>query len=84
MTTRATSSHVTFRRPFRLAEIDRELPPGTYEIVTEEDVIEGNERTVYIRASTIIWVRSLWSSRMVTIDPSGLEAALLQDSVESS
>lgn len=84
MPTRTTSSHVTFRRPFRLAEIDRELPPGTYEIVTEEDVIEGNERTVYIRAATIIWVRSLGSSRMVTIDPFGLEAALRQDSVESS
>lgn len=84
MTTRTTTTHLTFRHPFQLAEIDWELPPGTYDIVTEEDVIEGNERTVYIRTATIIWVRSSGSSRMVTIDPSGLEAALLQDSVERS
>lgn len=84
MPTRTTTSHVTFKRAFRLAEIDRELPPGTYDIETEEEAIEGNERTVYIRTATIIWVRSLGSSRMVTIDPSGLEAALLQDSGKSS
>ena len=84
MTTRNTATRVTFKRPFRLAEIEWELPPGSYDIETEEDVIEGNERTVYVRTATFIWVQSSGRSRMVTIDPSGLKAALLQDSRKSN
>ena len=84
MPTRNTATRITFKRPFRLAEIDGLLPPGSYDIETEEDVIEGNYRTVYVRKAAFIWVRSLGSSRMVPIDPSGLEAALLQDLVEGS
>ena len=64
--------------------MDHELPPGTYDIETEEEAIESNERTVYVRTATFIWVRSLGRSRMVTINPSGLKAALLRDSNQSN
>lgn len=80
MPSRNTTTHVTFKRAFQLAEIDQKLPAGRYEIETEEKAIEGNRRTVYVRTATFIWVESLGRSRMVKIDPAGLEAALLKDS----
>ena len=83
MPSRNTTAHVTFKRAFQLAEVDQELPPGRYEIETEEKAIEGNKRTVYVRTATFIWVQSLGRSRMVKIDPSGLEAALLKDSIKN-
>jgi hypothetical protein len=46
VTIRTTRSQVTFARPFTLAEMDAPLPPGTYDVDTDEEVIEGNERTV--------------------------------------
>lgn len=76
MTIRTTRSQVTFARPFTLAEMDAPLPPGTYDVDTDEEVIEGNERTVYVRTATLIHVRGIGSTRTVTIDPAGLAAAL--------
>ncbi|NTZ41961.1 hypothetical protein G7A66_02400 [Altererythrobacter sp. SALINAS58] len=75
MPIRTTRSQVTFNVPFVLAEVDGELPAGTYDIDTDEEVIEGNERTVYVRTATLIHIRGLGSTRIVTIDPLGLEAA---------
>lgn len=82
MPIRTTRTHVTFNGPFGLAEIDGQLPAGTYDIDTDEEVIEGNERTVYVRTATLIHVRGLGTTRTVTIDPSGLAAALRNDSRE--
>lgn len=76
---RTTRSQVTFNKPFQLAELDAPLRPGTYDIDTDEEVIEGNERTVYVRTATMLHVRGIGSSRTVTINPSGLAAALQQD-----
>jgi hypothetical protein len=76
MPIRTTRSQVTFAKPFALAEIDDLLPPGTYDIDTDEEVIEGNKRTVYIRMATMIHIRGLGTTRTVTIDPSGLNTAL--------
>lgn len=76
---RTTRSQVTFNKPFQLAELDAPLSPGTYEIDTDEEVIEGNERTVYVRTATMIHVRRIGSTRTVTINPSGLAAALQHD-----
>ena len=41
MTTRTDHKLVTFRRAFLLASIGRELPAGQYEVVTDEELIEG-------------------------------------------
>jgi hypothetical protein len=76
---RTTRSQVTFNKPFQLAELDAPLPPGTYDIDTDEEVIEGNERTAYVRTATMIHVRGIGSTRTVTINPSGLAAAMQQD-----
>jgi len=41
MTMRSRRETVHFKHPFRIKGIDRELAPGAYEIVTDEEMIEG-------------------------------------------
>lgn len=65
--------------PFRLPELDAPCPPGTYEVETDEEIIEGMERTAYLRVATLLHVRSGATTRVVTINPKGLEAALATD-----
>jgi hypothetical protein len=80
----ATRTHRTtscFARPFLLKGVDRVLPPGTYDVVTEEELIEGLSFPVYRRLSTVIFVpgASAASIEMVTIDPVDLAAAQQND-----
>jgi hypothetical protein len=79
MALRTTSSKVTFLAPFVLAELDDPLPAGSYRVDTDEEGIEGNERTVYVRVATLLYVEKGATTRIVTIDPRGLEAAQAQD-----
>lgn len=79
MALRTTKSSVTFRAPFELRELDEAQPAGTYDIVTDEEIVEGNERTVYIRVATLLHLRKGGTTRIVTIDPAGLQAALVKD-----
>ena len=41
MTIRSRRETVTFKHPFRIKGIDRLLPPGAYEVITDEEMIEG-------------------------------------------
>ena len=41
MTMRARREKVHFRHPFQIKGIDRLLPPGDYEVITDEEIIEG-------------------------------------------
>jgi hypothetical protein len=66
---------MTFAAPFRLSALDALLPAGTYDIDTEEEIIEGNERTSYLRVSTVIHVHSSGMRQVWTVDPKELEAA---------
>src|SRR3546814_5630541 len=52
MTVRSTRSSVTFAAPFRLPGFDAPLPAGSYAVDTEEEGIEGNDRTVFHRITT--------------------------------
>lgn len=79
MAVRTTRSTVTFNAPFILRELDQMHPAGTYDVVTEEEIIEGNLRSVYIRTATLLYIRDGGTTRIVTIDPKGLEAALTLD-----
>lgn len=54
MTTRSRRDTVTFKHPFRIAGIDRELPGGDYEIIADEDLIEGLSFASYRRTATFI------------------------------
>jgi hypothetical protein len=84
MITRTRRDNVVFSHPFELRGVDRVLPPGSYQVVTDEELLEGLSFPVYRRVSTMIIVpaqsRHASSVEMVAIDPRDLEAAQAQDS----
>src|ERR1700723_271179 len=56
MTTRSRRETITFQHPFRIRGIDRLLPPGAYEIITDEEMIEGLSFPAFRRVATMIMV----------------------------
>ncbi len=56
MTTRSRREIVTSRHPFRIKSIDRELPAGAYEVITDEEMIEGLSFASFRRVATMIMV----------------------------
>jgi hypothetical protein len=81
MATRTQREVIFFHRPFVLKGVDRSLPAGRYETVTDEELIEGLSFPVYRRVSTVIFVPAHQASsiEMVTINPGDLQAALERD-----
>ena len=83
MATRTQRKTVVFSHPFRLKGVDRVLPPGDYEVVTDEELIEGLSFPVYQRVFTAIIVpaqsHQTSSVEMVAIDPRDLQSAQNQD-----
>lgn len=78
MTVRTRRRTVEFRRPFLLKGIDRTLPAGKYDTVSDEELIEGLSFPVYRRVSTVIFVPAPAQAsavEMVAIDPRDLQAA---------
>jgi hypothetical protein len=68
MTMRSRRETVTFKHPFQIRGIDRLLPPGNYEIVTDEEMIEGLSFPVFRRVATMIMVpAAAWNSAMEMI-----------------
>ena len=88
MATRTQRKTVVFSRPFLLKGIDRVLPPGNYEVVTDEELIEGLSFPVYHRVSTAMIVpaqsHQASSVEMLIINPRDLEAAQALDADLSS
>ncbi|MDE2329498.1 MAG: hypothetical protein KGK16_01735 [Bradyrhizobium sp.] len=56
MTIRSRREIVTFRHSFRIRGIERLLPAGAYEVITDEETIEGLTFPVYRRIATMIMV----------------------------
>jgi hypothetical protein len=56
MTTRSRHETITFKHPFRIKGIDRLLPAGAYEVITDEEMIEGLSFASYRRVATMIMV----------------------------
>jgi hypothetical protein len=56
MTIRSRRETVTFRRPFRIRGIERLLAAGAYEVITDEEAIEGLIFSAYRRIATTIMV----------------------------
>ena len=81
MLTRSRERTCTFEKSFSLIGVDRPLPPGSYRVVTDEELIEGLSFPVYRRVATVIFVRaqSGTSVEMLSIDPADLRAALDRD-----
>jgi len=78
---RTSRKLVTFKMPFSLEGLGRSLPAGSYEVITDEELIEGLSFSVYRRIATMMLVpgQASRSVEMVTVDPLELAAALDRD-----
>ena len=72
---RTTKSTVTLSQPFRIRQTGEVVPPGTYDVETDEDGIEGNQHTVFRRIATLLIVRGAGIRRTVSVDPDDLRIA---------
>ncbi|EYD71498.1 hypothetical protein Rumeso_04899 [Rubellimicrobium mesophilum DSM 19309] len=83
MDPRTTRRTVTFVHPFRIADYEDELPAGDYQVVMDEELLEGRSFEAYRRTGTYLLVGSQAGGRgtaeMRPIDPRDLEAALVRD-----
>ena len=81
MTMRTTRKMITFDSPFSLSGVDRLLPAGDYQVVTDEEPIDGLSFLAYRRVSTMILLPAKRTSsiELVTVDPLDLEAAQGRD-----
>jgi hypothetical protein len=70
--TRTQRSTLTFRRAFTLKCVERSFPAGAYELVTDEELIEGLSFPAYRRVATWILTpeqNSSSATEMIMIDP---------------
>jgi len=56
MTTRSRRETVHFKHSFRIKGVDRLLPPGPYEVITDEEMIEGLSFPCFRRVGTLMMV----------------------------
>ena len=56
MTIRSRHETITFEHPFTIKGIDRLLPPAAYEVITDEEMIEGLSLEAFRRVATMITV----------------------------
>ena len=76
-----------FKNPFRLTGVDRLLPPGEYQVTTDEELIEGLSFPVYRRVATMIFVPRYTGNsavEMFNIDPADLRVAHQKDAPDAS
>lgn len=57
MNTRLSRSTVTFLKPFSLSGYGGELPAGDYEVVVEEELLQGRTFEAWRRTATYLTVR---------------------------
>lgn len=69
VTIRSRRETVTFKHAFRIRGVDRLLPAGTYEVITDEESIEGLSFAAFRRIATMILVpgASASSQEMISI-----------------
>ena len=88
MTIRTSTKTVTFNRPFRLDCLNERLPSGSYNVETDEELVEGVSPPAYRRILTIIHLDGRpgrrTEKRALTIDPKDLEAALRRDAANTA
>lgn len=80
MQTRSSRSIVTFARGFSMSGYPDELPPGTYEVIVEEEPLLGLTFQAYWRTATYLSVAGTGGSvalRPISVDE--LERAIERD-----
>jgi hypothetical protein len=79
MTTRTRRETVHFRHPFHIKGIDRQLAPGAYEVIADEEMIEGLSFPCFRRVATMIMVPGAPQQRsameMISINSADLSDA---------
>lgn len=77
---RTSTKKLRFGRRFRLGSSGELLPPGTYEVETDEELLDGVSFPVFRRILTLLHLRPRDGiQRTLTVDPGELEAALRRD-----
>jgi hypothetical protein len=84
---RSRRETVVFRHAFRIASHERLIPAGTYEITTDEELIEGLSFPCYRRVATLMMVPAAppnaSSVEMISISAIDLSDAQRTDAVAS-
>ena len=75
MTTRSRRETITFQHPFRLRGVDRLLPPGAYEVITDEEMIEGLSVPAFRRVATMIMVPAAQNATMEMVSIGSVDLA---------
>ncbi len=75
MTIRSRREAVIFKHPFRITGIGRLLPAGTYEVITDEESIEGLSFAAFRRIATMIVVPGASASMREMISIGSVELA---------
>lgn len=83
MNMRSTRSTVTFSNPFTLPGYPGDLPAGDYEVLVEEEPLQGLSFEAYRRTATYLTVRGRCShagrTELRAISDSDLKEALSRD-----
>ncbi|WP_298975049.1 hypothetical protein [uncultured Roseobacter sp.] len=83
MLTRSTRSMVTFSNDFMIGDSQRQFPAGTYEILVEEELLQGISFEAYRRTATYLMVQGRGSNAgqttMQVITQEDLEHAIACD-----
>jgi hypothetical protein len=79
MPTRTSHSHITFRRPFRLAGMDAAAPAGSYKVNLEEERLDTLTVEAWRQTAVILQVTTAGITEHVTVGPQKLRDALLRD-----
>jgi hypothetical protein len=83
MTMRSRRETITFRHSFRIKGIDRQLQAGAYEVITDEEMIEGLSFASFRRVATMIMVPGAApraaSMEMISINATDLSDAQRAD-----
>ena len=78
MTIRSRWEIVTFKHPFQIRGVDRLLPAGAYEVITDEEMIEGLSFASFRRVATMIMVPAA-ASRGATMEMISIGSVDLSD-----
>ena len=77
---RTRRSQITFQAPFRLRICDGVFPAGTYEVDTDEELIDGLSFVAYRRTATWIHLPAIGTKTMchevIMVQPSELETGI--------
>lgn len=81
---RTSTKRVVFAESFNLGGSGEIYPPGAYDIITDEDAYEGNERTTYVRTGTVLVIRTRGGTLHRSINGKDLDEALNRDRANHS